>query len=103
VSDAWITIVALSLSAALIRASGPVIFGGRALQAWLRDVIPLLAPALLAALVVTETVGGGGGFDPDERLAGVGAAALILVRRPESLLLAIAVAASVTAGLRLLA
>jgi branched-subunit amino acid transport protein len=102
VSDAWTTVIALSLTAALIRASGPVIFGGRPLPGRLRDVIPLLAPALLAALVVTETVGGTDGLAPDERLAGVGAAALILVRRPDSLLAAIAVAAAVTAGLRLI-
>ena len=100
-SDGWITILTLAVTAALIRASGPVVFGGRPLPGWMQNVIPLLAPALLAALVVTETVGGGDGLVVDERLAGVGAAGILLVRRPDSLLPAIAVAAAVTAGLRL--
>jgi branched-subunit amino acid transport protein len=100
VSDAWLTVVALSATAALIRASGPVILGGRPLPGPLGAVVPYLAAALLAALVVTETVGGPDGFEVDERLAGVGASAIVLLRRPEALLPAIAIAAAVTAGLR---
>ncbi|HKG34984.1 MAG TPA: AzlD domain-containing protein [Solirubrobacterales bacterium] len=100
-SAGWATIIALAVTAALVRAAGPVAFGGRPLPGRLQDVIPLLAPALLAALVVTETVGGEDGLAVDERLAGVAAAGLVLARRPESLLPAIALAAVVTAGLRL--
>jgi hypothetical protein len=59
---------------------------------------PHLAPALLAALVVTQALGGdNGGFAIDARLAGlaVGAAALLL-RAP---LLVVITAAAVTAAL----
>jgi branched-subunit amino acid transport protein len=100
VSDVWTTIVVLCGATALIRASGPVLFGGRSLPGPLRAVIPMLAPALLAALVITETLAGLDGFDVDERAAGVGTAAILLMRRPDAVLPAIAVAAVVTAALR---
>ena len=45
-------------------------------------MIPLLAPALLAALVVTETVGGTGrSLAIDARLAGLVVAAIAIWRR----------------------
>ncbi len=96
-SDVWVTIVGLTVVTALIRGGGPVMLGGRALPGRLPDVIPLLAPALLAALVMTETVGGVDGIEFDERIAGVGAAGLVLAFRRDALLPAIAVAATVTA------
>lgn len=96
-TDVWVTIAGLFAITVVIRAAGPVLLGGRELPGLLPDVIPLLAPALLAALVMTETVGGAGGYDVDERLAGVAAAAVVLGFRRDSLLLAIAVAAVVTA------
>jgi hypothetical protein len=66
-------------------------------------VIALLAPALLAALIVTETVGGEGSeLVIDERVAGVAAAGGVLVVR-DSVLGAIVAAAAVTAVLRALA
>jgi branched-subunit amino acid transport protein len=101
VSDVWITIAVLGVATAAIRASGPVLLGGRELPARLQGVIALLAPALLAALVVVETIGApaGGALDIDERLVGVGAAGIVLVRGG-STLPAIAVAGLVTAGLR---
>ncbi len=57
-SEIWVTIGVLAVGTALIRASGPVILGGRELPQRVMDVIALLAPALLAALVVVETFTG---------------------------------------------
>ena len=94
------TVLALAVATALIRAAGPVLFGGRPLARPLRAVIPLLAPALLAALVASETFGDLDGLGLDERAAGVSAAALVLAWRRDALLAAIAVAAVVTAALR---
>lgn len=54
----WITVGGLAFATAAIKALGPVIFGDRELPPLLARVIPLLAPALRAALVLTETVGG---------------------------------------------
>ena len=56
----WITIAGLALTTAAIKAFGPVVFGARELPRALARVIPMLAPALLTALVVTETVSGSG-------------------------------------------
>ncbi len=66
-------------------------------------VIALLAPALLAALVVVETFGApeGGSFELDARIAGVGAAAIAL-RGGMKLLPVVVLAAAVTALVRLL-
>jgi branched-subunit amino acid transport protein len=100
VNDVWMTVVVLALVTAAIRAAGPVLVGGRELHPRLFGVIALLAPALLAALVVTETFGGPeGSLEADERAAGVAAAgAAIAFRAP--ILLVIAIAAAVTALLR---
>jgi branched-subunit amino acid transport protein len=98
VTEVWITIGALAVATALIRASGPVLLGGRELPAAARSVIGLLAPALLAALVIVETIGepAGGELVIDERVLGVGAAGVVLVRGG-SALPAVAAAAVVTA------
>ena len=64
-------------------------------------MIALLAPALLAALVVTETFGDDGRLVLDERALGVGVAAVALALRAP-VLLAVALAALVTALARLL-
>ena len=96
-SQVWIT-------SAAIRASGPVLLGGRELPAAVRGVTALVAPALLAALVVVETLGApeGGALDLDARVAGVGAAGAVLALRG-SALPAVAAAAIVTAVLRAIA
>jgi branched-subunit amino acid transport protein len=101
VNDAWTTVLVLTVVTALIRASGPVLLGGRDLPSPVRRIVVLLAPALLAALVVTETLSDADGLVLDERAAGVAAAALSLLWR-DSLLLAMAVAVVVTATARAL-
>jgi hypothetical protein len=91
--------LALVATTALIRASGPVLLGGRELPPRALSVIALLAPALLAALVVIETFGEGRSLVLDERALGVGAAGVLLTFR-DSPLGAVAVAATVTAVAR---
>ena len=96
-TEVWITIGALAVTTALIRASGPVILGGRELPARVMDVIALVAAALLAALVVVETFGGPDRtLVIDERVAGVAAAAIVLAFRG-SMLWAVGAAAVVSA------
>ena len=65
-------------------------------------MIALFAPALLAALVVVETVGApeGGALELDARVLGVGAAALALAAGASTLPV-VALAAVVTALVRL--
>lgn len=101
-SDTWLTIAILAPATALIRASGPVALGGRKLPSRVRSLIALLAPALLAALVVTETFGDhSGSLVIDERVLGVAGAGLVCARRGP-MLAAIGVAAVLTATARAL-
>ena len=101
-ADTGLVIVALIATTALIRASGPVILGGRELPERATAVISLLAPALLAALVMTETFRGEGSeLTLDERAVGVaGAAGVLAIRGP--LVLALVVAMALTGTVRAL-
>ena len=97
----WLTVAGLFAGTACIRAAGPVALGGRQLPHRLASVVGLLAPALLAALVVYETLQSpGGGVRLDARVVGLGVAALTLwLRLP--LLVAVVAAAGATALCRL--
>jgi branched-subunit amino acid transport protein len=100
-SAPWTTIACLAVATAAIKASGPVLLGGRELPSAAMRVITLLAPALLGALVVTQTFAGHGReLVLDSRVAGVAAAGVALYLRA-SLLLAMVVAAVVAALVRL--
>lgn len=95
----WITMVAVALASAAIKAAGPVLVGGRELPPRAVAVIALLAPALLSALVITETFGEDQHLVLDERAVGVAAAAIALALRAP-VLLAIVLAAVSTALVR---
>ena len=96
----WIVIAAVGLATVLFKASGPVLLGQKQLPPRVTSVVEVLAPAMLAALVVTQTVGGDRELVLDERLAGVAAgAAAVALRAP--LVVVMAVAAAVAALLRL--
>ena len=95
----WVAIVGVALASAAIKAMGPVLVGDKELPPSANAVIALLAPALLTALVVTETFGADGHLVLDERAIGVGVAALALALRAP-VLLAVALAALTTALVR---
>jgi uncharacterized membrane protein len=95
----WVTIVAVALASAAIKAAGPVFVGGRELPPRAISVISLLAPALLSALVITETFAEDQHLVLDERVIGVVVAAVALALRAP-VLLAVALAAASTALLR---
>jgi branched-subunit amino acid transport protein len=101
VSPVWIVIVLVGAATVALKAVGPVVLGDRELPAPLSAVLFLLAPALLAALIVTQAVGGKREIVLDERLVGLGAAAVALLLRAP-LLVVIVVAAAATAGVRAL-
>jgi uncharacterized membrane protein len=102
-TEVWVTIAVLAVATAAIRAAGPVLLGGRDLHPRLFGVVALLAPALLAALVVTETLAQpDGGLEVDERAAGVAAAGGAVALRM-SIVPVIAIAAAVTALTRAVA
>jgi branched-subunit amino acid transport protein len=100
VTAVWVTVVAVGLATMAIKAAGTLLLGGRTLPPRAQAALEHLAPALLAALVVTQALGGpGGGFAIDARLAGLAAAAVALLLRAP-LLLVITVAAATAATVR---
>jgi branched-subunit amino acid transport protein len=84
------------------KAVGPVALGGRPLPPRLLGVIELLAPALLAALVVTQVFARERELVVDARAVGLLAAAAALALRAP-LLAVVAIAAAATALARALA
>jgi branched-subunit amino acid transport protein len=102
VSEVWIIIGVVAAATISLKAVGPVLLGGRPLPEHLTGIVELLAPALLAALVVTQVVGGDEQIVLDARLVGLGAAVVaILLRAP--LLIVVVAAAAATALVRLVA
>jgi hypothetical protein len=94
----WITIVAVALASAAIKAVGPILLGDRKLPSSANAIIALLVPAVLTALVVTETFGEDGQLVFDEKAIGVAVAAVALtLRAPVLLALALAVVATALA------
>jgi branched-subunit amino acid transport protein len=100
-SDAWIVILAVGAITIVLKGAGPMLLGSRPLPDRALGVVELVAPVLLVALVVTQTVGGDEEIVLDHRLAGVGAA-LIALWRGLPLVAVMAIAAAVTAALRAL-
>jgi branched-subunit amino acid transport protein len=101
VSATWLTLSVLFLVTVAFKAAGPLAIGGRSMPDRVAQAIALVAPALLAALVMSEAlVGERGGLEVDARLVGLGGAALGVVLRASPLVV-IAVAAASTAVARL--
>jgi branched-subunit amino acid transport protein len=99
-SAVWWSVLLVGAGTLLLKAAGPVLLGGRTLPPSLGGMLDLIAPAVLAALVVTQLVGGDRELVLDERLAGIAAAGVALALRAP-ILVVVAVAAVTTALLRL--
>ncbi len=98
-SQLWIVVAGCAVVTALIKGLGPAVLGGRALPARSAGVIGLLAPALLAALVVTSVLAEGQRLAVGAKTAGVVLGGFVLVRGG-SVLSGVVVAVVATAGLR---
>ena len=93
----WVVIAVVGAATMAFKASGPVLLGRRELPQRVASVVEVLAPAMLAALVVTQTVGGDREIVIDERLAGVVVGGVaVWLRAP---LIAVMVVAGATAAL----
>ena len=99
-SAVWLAVAVVGAAPVLLKATGPLLLGGRDLPPRLNELVVLLAPAVLAALVVTQVVGGERELVFDERLAGLGAAVVAIALRAP-LLVVVVVAAGATALARL--
>ena len=100
-STAVLLVAGCALITAIIKAVGPVVLGGRELPERFTGVIALMAPALLAALIVTAALADGDRLAIGPDTAGVAAGGLV-AWRTESVIGCVLVAAAVTAALRAL-
>ena len=95
-SPVWTVVLVVGLATVALKAGGPLLLGGNELPPRLAAVVGLLAPALLAALVAVQILGGDRELVLDARVVGLAAAvAALLLRAP--LLVVVAAAALATA------
>lgn len=95
-STTWFVVLGASAGTLVIKGLAPAVLGGRALPSRLTGVMALLAPTLLAALIVTNTFATGRDLVIDPRAAGLLVALVaVLARAP---VLVVILAAAVTAA-----
>ena len=97
----WALIGGCALITGLIKAAGPVALGGRELPSWFSSIVALMAPALFAALVVTQVLANGRELGVGADTAGV-ALAGFAAWRGASVITVVTVAAVTAAALRAL-
>jgi branched-subunit amino acid transport protein len=95
-------IAACAIVTATIKGVGPVALGGRELPPWFSSIVAMMAPALFAALVVTQALADGRHWAVGADTAGVALAALA-AWRGASVIAVVAIAAVTTALLRAVA
>jgi branched-subunit amino acid transport protein len=101
VNAVWLIVALSGAATVLLKATGPVLLGGRELPSQILGVVGLFAPAVLAALVVTQVFSDDRDLVVDSRLVGLATGAVaVLARAP--LIAVVVVAAASTAIVRAL-
>jgi branched-subunit amino acid transport protein len=100
-STIWLVVIVTGVATLALKATGPLLLGGKPLPERVTGVVSLLGPALLAALVAIGTFAEGQRLVIDARVLGVGAAA-IAIRLRAPVLAVVVLAAAVTAAARTL-
>jgi branched-subunit amino acid transport protein len=95
----WFLVVAVGAATIAFKASGPVLLGRRPLGLRVQSIVDLLAPVVLSALIVTQTLAGDEEIVLDARVPGVAAAA-VAIWRGAPIIVAMVVAGLVTALVR---
>ena len=94
----WIVVAVVGVLTIAFKAAGPVLLGRRPLPSRVQSVVDLLAPVMLAALVVTQAFGGDREIVLDERVVGLAAAGVAIWRgAPVIVTMVIAAVATVLA------
>jgi branched-subunit amino acid transport protein len=88
----WTALLALSAVSYALKASGPVLAGGRRLGPQVRQTLDLVAVPLLAALILVQTVGDGHRLVLDARGPALAVAAILVWRRAPFLVVVLAAA-----------
>jgi branched-subunit amino acid transport protein len=90
----WTALLGLALASYALKAIGPVLAGERALRPGLGQVLDLVAIPLLAALILIQTLDGGGRIVFDARVPALLVAAVLVWRRAPFLVVVLAAAAT---------
>jgi branched-subunit amino acid transport protein len=90
----WTALLSLACAAYALKAVGPVLAGEREIGPRLGQVLDLVAVPLLAALVLVQTLDGGGRLVLDARVAALGVAGVLVWRRAPFLVVVLAAAAT---------
>ena len=101
-TSAWVLVAVVGACTIVLKGLGPLAIGGRELPRPLLGIVALLAPTLLAALIVTQAFADGRHLVVDARAAGLGTA-LVAVALRAPVLVVVAVAAGTAALTRALA
>jgi branched-subunit amino acid transport protein len=96
-TQTWLLVAVVGACTVVLKGLGPLAIGGRELPAPVRGVVVLLAPTLLAALIVTQAFASGRHLVVDARAAGLVAALVAVALRAP--VLVVVVVAAVTAAL----
>jgi branched-subunit amino acid transport protein len=97
VNVVWLCVLVVGVATIAIKASGPLLAGGRELPQPTARVVDLVAPAVLAALVATQALASDDQLLLDERAAGLLAAGIAIALKAP--LLVVVLVAAVTAAL----
>ncbi len=100
-SAAWATVLAVGAGTVVLKSVGPVGVAGKELPSRAAGLLAMVAPAILAALVVSETFAHGRSLVLDARLAGVAAGGVAATLRAP-LWTVVLVGALATAAVRLI-
>ena len=98
-SEQWWLVVGVGREAIVLKASGPLILGGRTVSSRLADAIHLLPDTILSSLVVSQTLVTGRSISLDARLIGIASASLLAWRRAP-IVAVVFVSAAITATIR---
>jgi branched-subunit amino acid transport protein len=90
----WLALLGLAAASYALKACGPLVAGDRELRPGVMQALDLVAVPLLAALVVVQTLDGGGRIVVDARVPALAVAALLAWRRAPFLVIVLASAAT---------
>ncbi len=90
----WTLLLVLCAVSYGLKAIGPLLAGGRELGPQVRRTLDLVPVPLLAALILTQTLGDGHRLVIDARLPALAVAAILVWRRAPFLVVVLAAAAS---------
>jgi branched-subunit amino acid transport protein len=99
----WLVVAVLGVITMAIKAAGPVLLAGWTPSDRVRLVLMLVAPVVLAALVVVQVFTTGRHYQLDARVIGLAAAAVALLLRAPLLIVVVCAVAATALGRLVLA